>query len=83
MTEDINKKYPLGAKYRGIVLNYREAMCMWYLLKKFSLSRIAKKMKLSQRTIGFYIESVMLQLKCENINDLLKCIKESDLLKYF
>jgi DNA-binding CsgD family transcriptional regulator len=83
MTECINKKYPLGSKYQGIVLNHREAMCMRYLLKKYNIPRIAKQMKLSPRTIGFYIGSVMLQLKCESLQKLLDAIKQSELLRYF
>lgn len=83
MMECMNKKYPLGAKYRGIVLNYREAMCMWYLLKKFTLQQIAKKMALSPRTVSFYISNVMLQLRCDSMSKLLDCIKQSDLLRYF
>lgn len=81
--ECINKKYPLGPKYRGIVLNYREAMCMHYLLKKWKLSQIAKQMQLSTRTISFYISSVMLQLKCDSLSKLIDCIKDSELMKYF
>lgn len=83
MMECINKKYPLGPKYQGIVLNYREAMCMWYLLKKFTLQQIARRMHLSPRTIGFYIGNVMLQLKCDTMSKLLDCIKQSDLPRYF
>ena len=83
MTEYINKKYPLGPKYEGIVLNHREAMCMRYLLKRFGINKIAKKMKLSQRTINFYISNVMLLLKCNSLSALLDCIKQSELLKYF
>ncbi len=83
MAECINKKYPLGQKHQGIVLNHREAMCMRYLLKNFNIPRIAKQMKLSTRTIEFYIGSVMLQLKCENLQGLLNSIKQSELLRYF
>ncbi len=83
MTGCINKKYPLGPKYQGIVLNYRQAMCMRYLLKNFNIPRIAKLMKLSCRTVSFYIGSVMLQLKCENLQELLGAIRQSELLRYF
>lgn len=81
--ECINKKYPLGPKCHNVVLNYREATCMRYLLKKFTLQQIAREMHLSPRTVGFYIGSVMLQLKCDDIPKLLDCIKQSDLLRYF
>ncbi|OGT46435.1 MAG: hypothetical protein A3F17_08590 [Gammaproteobacteria bacterium RIFCSPHIGHO2_12_FULL_41_15] len=81
--ECINKKYPLGSKYQGVVLNHREVMCVRYLLKNYSILRIAKQMKLSPRTIGFYIGSVMLQLKCKNLQELLDSIKQSELLRYF
>ena len=83
MTQHIHKKYPLGPKCQGIVLNHREAMCMRYLLKKVNIPRIAQQMKLSPRTIGFYIGSVMLQLKCESLQELLDSIKQSELLRYF
>ena len=83
MTECINKKYPLGSKYQGVVLNHREAMCMRYVLKNFNIPRIAREMKLSPRTISFYIGSVMLQLKCDNLSRLCDCIKQSELLRYF
>lgn len=83
MTQCINKKYPLGPKYQGIVLNHREAMCMRYLLKKWTIEKIAKEMKLSPRTICFYIGNVMLQLKCDNLQILLHIIRESELLRYF
>ena len=83
MTACINKKYPLGSKYQGIVLNHREAMCMRYLLKNFNTLQIARQMNLSLRTIGFYIDSIMLQLKCESLQELLDSIKQSELLRYF
>lgn len=83
MTACINRKYPLGSKYQNIVLNHREATCMRYLLKKFNIHQIAKEMKLSSRTIGFYIGSVMLQLKCDNLSSLLDCIRKSELPKHF
>ena len=79
----INNKYPLGPKFKGVVLNHREAMCMRYLLKNFDIMQIAALMKLSPRTISFYLESVMLQLKCDNLSVLLNCIKQSELLKHF
>ncbi len=83
MTTYSNKKYPLGAKYQGIVLNHREAMCMRYLLKNYNIPRIAKRMKLSTRTIEFYIDSVMLQLRCSSLDILRNCIKQSELLRHF
>lgn len=83
MSEDIHKKYPLGTKYDGVVLNHREVMCIHYLLRRFSISKISKQMKLSPRTVNFYINSVMLKLKCNSLPQLLNCVKQTELLRYF
>lgn len=83
MIKCINKKYPLGPKYRGIVLNQREAVCMRYLLRNFSIEQIAWRMRLSVRTVGFYIGNVMLLLNCGSLQELMKCIRESELMRHF
>ena len=77
-----DKKYSLGEKYQKVILNKNEAICMLYLSNNFNVEKISKKMKLSSRTIAFYIRNVMLQLKCETLQELVHCIRQSELMNF-
>lgn len=79
----LNKKWLLSPRYRDIVLNHREVLCISYLLKDFSVDQIAQEMRLSNRTIAFYIDNIMLQLNCSNLSEFLHCIRQSELRRFF
>lgn len=83
MSECTNKKYTLRHQYQDVELNHREALCMHYLYKNFNIPTIAIEMKLSTRTVRFYTDTLILKLKCKNLDGLRECISGTELLQYF
>lgn len=77
----ILKTYPLGDKFRDIHLSQREAECMALILKGKTLSTVAEELKLSIRTVEFYLKNMKTKLNCKSKFALIEQIQQSDFSK--
>jgi DNA-binding NarL/FixJ family response regulator len=75
------KRYFLGKAYPDVYLTEREAQCITGLLQHGTMKTIAKHLKLSPRTVEYYIQNVKSKLHCASKMQLLTRIKASDFLK--
>ena len=74
------QKYYLGPAYPNIYLTQREAECAIGLLEHGTSKSIARHLRLSPRTIEFYIRNIKRKLACQTRAQLLKHIKLSTFL---
>jgi DNA-binding CsgD family transcriptional regulator len=74
----IIKTYYLGEKLQNLYLTKREAECMFLLLKGKSINTIAAILKLSPRTIEYYLKNIKIKLNCRTKFDLIELILHSD-----
>jgi len=77
---EARKMYNLGKSFEGTHFSKREAECMVYLLKGKSSKNVAKKLKLSPRTVEYYIENMKKKLKCRTKFELVDLVMDSDFL---
>jgi len=77
----ILKTYPLGDKFTGIHLSQREAECMALLLKGKTVRHVAEELKLSIRTVEFYLKNMKTKLNCKSKFALIEKIQQSDFPK--
>lgn len=84
MSDDMekSKRYILGVKYPDIYFREREARILFALLRGKSVFEIAAEMGCALRTINFYIESMMNALSCHTVNELIRCVRETEFMKY-
>ena len=75
------KLYFLGPKYKNIYFSRREAESMLNILKGRSIPQVAKRLKLSPRTVEYYIKNMKLKLSCRTKADLIEMVLVSDFLK--
>lgn len=71
------KKYWLGEAYPEVYLTRRESECMMYVLKGNTISTMSTKLKLSPRTVEFYIKQIKSKLKCRTRTELREKILQS------
>jgi DNA-binding CsgD family transcriptional regulator len=76
-----NKKYFLGLKHQNIYFTCREADVMIQLLQGKTLSATAKFLKLSPRTIEFYVKNMKTKLRCRTKSELIGKVFGSDFIK--
>jgi DNA-binding NarL/FixJ family response regulator len=76
------KYYYLGKNYPNVYLSYQEARCVLYFLKGFNHKKISEVMHLSQRTVDFYVHNIYAKMLCNNQEELLKKIAETDFISY-
>lgn len=74
----IIKTYYLGEKLHNLYLTKREAECMLLLLKGKSINTIGDILKLSPRTIEYYLKNIKIKLNCRTKFDLIELILHSD-----
>ncbi|MCK4608603.1 MAG: helix-turn-helix transcriptional regulator [Gammaproteobacteria bacterium] len=77
------KMYFLGNNFKGIYLTQREAECMMQLLLEKSFSGAAEKLKLSPRTVEFYVKNMRKKLNCNTKFELIALVRDSDFLKNY
>ena len=75
------KRYPLGDSFPGVFLTEREVFIAIELYYGKPLTKIAKKFNCGKRTVNFYIESMKKTLSCDSIENLIQCIKNSELIQ--
>lgn len=74
------KKYTLGEKFQGIYFTRREAQVALYCVRGKSTVQIAALLKLSRRTVEFYINNMKIKLNCRFKSELITTILQSDFL---
>jgi len=77
------KKYSLGDKFPELYLSQREAECMLQMLRGKSMEGIAKYIKLSPRTVEYYIKNIKKKLGCRTKFELIELVIDSDFLNNF
>ena len=72
--------YGLGGKHGSAYFTRREAECMVLLLKGKTISGVAKILKLSPRTVEYYIKNMKSKLGCRTKYELIDLVYASDFM---
>lgn len=75
------KNYCLGPKYNNTYFTRREAECMIMLLKGKTINKVAEALKLSPRTIEFYLKNMKAKIGCRTKFELVELVIESNFLQ--
>lgn len=75
----IKKSYPVGTLNKA-VFTAREAQCMVLLLKGKTIAKVAEILKLSARTVEFYLKKMKEKIGCNSKSELIGIIAESDFM---
>lgn len=59
-------------KYLDIKLSKRQSECLYYLLRGKSAVAIAKILKLSPKTVEYYIDEIKNKMRCRNKAELIE-----------
>ena len=73
--------YGLGGKYGTAYFTRREAECMVLLLKGKTINSVADRLKLSPRTVEYYVKNMKSKLGCRTKFELIDMVYASDFLK--
>ncbi len=73
--------YGLGNKHGNTYLTRREAECMALLLKGKTINSVANILKLSPRTVEYYIKNMKSKLGCKTKFELVDLVYASDFMK--
>lgn len=71
----------LGAKYGDLYFTRRESECMLWLLRGKTISGVAAILKLSPRTVEYYIKNMKSKLGCRTKFELIDLVYTSDFMK--
>lgn len=73
--------YGLGGKYGDLYFTRREAECMLWLLRGKTINGVAVVLKLSPRTVEYYIKNMKNKLGCRTKFELIELIYASEFMK--
>jgi DNA-binding CsgD family transcriptional regulator len=73
--------YGLGDKHGSAYFTRREAECMVLLLKGKTINSVAYALKLSPRTVEYYIKNMKSKLGCRTKFELVDLVYASDFIK--
>lgn len=73
--------YGLGAKYGDLYFTRRESECMLWLLRGKTINGVALVLKLSPRTVEYYIKNMKNKLGCRTKFELIDLIYTSEFMK--
>lgn len=73
--------YGLGSKYGSTYFTKREAECMVLLLRGKTIGSVANILKLSPRTVEYYIKNMKSKLGCRTKFELVDLVYASDFIK--
>lgn len=76
-----HKMYYLGHDYEGIYFTKREAECMLLLLKGHTIVSAAEVLRLSPRTVEFYVKNMKMKLCCCTKFELVEKVAQSEFIK--
>jgi DNA-binding CsgD family transcriptional regulator len=74
-------RYRLGAKHGNKYFTKREAECMVCLLKGKTIASVAAILKLSPRTVEYYIKNMKVKLACRTKFELIDLVRASEFMK--
>jgi len=74
-------RYRLGAKHGNKYFTKREAECMACLLKGKTIANVAATLKLSPRTVEYYIKNMRTKLACRTKFELIDLVRASEFMK--
>jgi DNA-binding CsgD family transcriptional regulator len=75
------KNYCLGPKYNGAYFTKREAECMMMLIKGKTINKAAIALRLSPRTVEFYLKNMKAKVRCRTKHELIEKVLESSFLQ--
>jgi DNA-binding CsgD family transcriptional regulator len=78
-SDDTDTHFYLGTQHKGVYLTRREAQCVFYLLKGCTIKDVAKQLKLSPRTVEFYVKNMRLKTGADSKTSLIDIIIKSDI----
>ena len=73
----------LGSKFPGVYFTRREAQCMWHLLQGKTIKAAGDALKLSSRTIEFYLKNMKKKVGCNTKPELIELILQTDFVRSF
>lgn len=73
--------YGLGAKYGDLYFTRRESECMLWLLRGKTINGVALVLKLSPRTVEYYIKNMKNKLGCRTKFELIDLVYTSEFMK--
>lgn len=71
------QRFGLGGEYGNAYLTYREAQCMLLFMRGKTVTKVAQCLKLSPRTIEFYLNNIKGKLNCRSKPELIEAIIET------
>ncbi len=74
------RHYYLGAPYTGQYLTRREAECLLLMLRGYTNGETAEYLKLSSRTIEYYLKNIRNKLNCYSKIHLLRQIQKTNFM---
>lgn len=77
----LRKRYELGGRYQGIYFTAREMDVSILLLEGLTYKHMGKTLKLSERTIEFYVKQIKLKLNCEKRRELIQRLTEIEIIR--
>lgn len=76
-------KYQLGEPLPGIYLTQREADCIMQMLDGKTMIESGRCLKLSPRTVEFYLSNIKTKLKCRKKREMINLISKTEFAKNF
>lgn len=74
--------YGFGSKYSGKYFTKREAECMALLLKGKTINSIATILKISPRTVEYYVKNMKYKLGCRTKFELVDLVYASNFMQH-
>ncbi len=72
----------LNGEFSGIYLTPRESDCLCALASGRTVKTVARELKLSHRTVEFYLKNLKAKFGCSNKGELLALVAEADLITF-
>lgn len=73
----------LGGSYPSVYFTPREAQCALLLLRGMTIREVGQVMRLSARTIEYYLDNMKVKVACRRKSELIQAILASDFLVGF
>jgi DNA-binding CsgD family transcriptional regulator len=76
-------KYTLNEPFTSIYFTQREAECVIHLLQGKTMNEVGASLKLSPRTVEYYLGKIKRKLNCRKKREVIKLIATTDFVKNF
>ena len=83
LTNNEKKRYYLDGSYGTIYFTEREMDVAVLLLENRKYFSIAEELKLSERTIEFYVKQMKLKLRCEKQCELTQLLEKIEVIRIY